>query len=73
MYCETKTFTIGKFFVEKNAINLSPEYQRESGAWGREKQQLFLDTLFNQYDVPKILYARTQAQWRLTFICTCGR
>ena len=54
MYCETKTFTIGKFFVEKNSIDLSPEYQRESGAWGREKQQLFLDTLFNQYDVPKI-------------------
>ena len=54
MYCETKTFTIGKFFVEKNSIDLSPEYQRESGLWGRDKQQLFLDTLFNQYDVPKI-------------------
>lgn len=54
MHCETKTFTIGKFFVEKNAINLSPDYQRESGAWGHDKQQLFLDTLFNQYDVPKI-------------------
>lgn len=54
MYCETKHFNIGKFFVEKNAINLSPEYQRQAGAWGREKQQLFLHSLFASYDVPKI-------------------
>ena len=54
MHCDTKKFTIGKFFTIKNAINLSPEYQRESGAWGREQQQLFLNTLFNDYDVPKI-------------------
>lgn len=54
MYCETKTYTIGKFFVEKNSIELAPEYQRQAGVWGLEKQQLFLHTLFGQYDVPKI-------------------
>ena len=54
MYCETKHFNIGKFFVEKNAINVSPEYQRQAGVWGRAKQQLFLHTLFASYDVPKI-------------------
>lgn len=54
MYCETKHFNIGKLFVEENSINMSPEYQRQAGAWGREKQQLFLHTLFASFDVPKI-------------------
>lgn len=54
MYCETQTYTIGRFFVEKNSIELAPEYQRQAGVWGLEKQQLFLHTLFGQYDVPKI-------------------
>lgn len=54
MHCETKTFTIAKFFVEKNSINDAPEYQRQASAWGREKKHLFLHTLFGDYDVPKI-------------------
>ena len=54
MRCETGKKTIGRFFLDKNAIDLSPEYQRESNAWGRERKELFLDTLFNEYDVPKL-------------------
>lgn len=42
--------------VERNVINDSPPYQRESGVWSREKQQLFLDSLFNNYDVPKLYF-----------------
>jgi hypothetical protein len=42
--------------VERNVINDSPPYQRESGIWSREKQQLFLDSLFNNYDVPKLYF-----------------
>ena len=54
MRCETDKKTIGRFFLDKNAIDLSPEYQRESNAWGRERKELLLDTLFNEYDVPKL-------------------
>jgi hypothetical protein len=46
--------SIGMFMVEKNVINDSPEYQRESGVWSSEKQQLFLDSIFNSFDIPKL-------------------
>jgi hypothetical protein len=47
-------FSVGYFLIEKNVIDDSPSYQRESGVWTTEKQQLFIDSLFNKYDVPKI-------------------
>ena len=28
--------------------------ERESGVWSTEKKQLFLDSLFNGFDIPKI-------------------
>ena len=60
MHCENKQFTIGQFLVEKNIIDTAPEYQRQAGAWGRDKKELFLDTLFRQYDVPKIYMHKLQ-------------
>jgi hypothetical protein len=54
MHCVTERMSIGMFVVEKNVINDSPEYQRESGVWSPEKQQLFLDSIFNKFDVPKL-------------------
>src|SRR5579859_2651019 len=54
MHCVTERMSIGMFVVEKNVINDSPEYQRESGVWSPDKQQLFLDSIFNKFDVPKI-------------------
>src|SRR5216683_6162797 len=56
MECTTKPQNIGLLMVERNVINDSPPYQRESGIWSREKQQLFLDSLFNNYDVPKLYF-----------------
>jgi hypothetical protein len=56
MRCKNDTFTIGKLLVEKNTINDSPTYQRESGIWSLDKKQLFLDSLFNQFDVPKLYF-----------------
>jgi len=54
MYCKSDGMSIGKFLVERNVIDESPKYQRESGIWSPDKQQLFLDSLFNEFDVPKI-------------------
>ncbi len=47
-------FTIRKALRWKSAIEERPPYQRESAVWSLEKQQLFVDSLLNGYDVPKI-------------------
>ena len=54
MHCVPDHFSVGYFLVEKNVIDDEPTYQRESGVWSTEKQQLFIDSLFNRYDIPKI-------------------
>jgi hypothetical protein len=54
MHCTTTQMSLGRFLTERNSINLNPTYQRESGVWSPEKQQLFLDSLLNGYDVPKL-------------------
>jgi len=56
MHCVREPFNIGKLIIEKNVIDDSPEYQRESGVWAPEKQQLFLDSIFNGFDIPKIYF-----------------
>ena len=47
-------FTVMKAYLWRSAINEKPPYQRESSVWSLEKQQLFIDSLLNGYDVPKI-------------------
>jgi hypothetical protein len=46
--------TISTFLVERNVINEKPPYQRQGAIWSLEKRQLFIDSVFNHYDVPKI-------------------
>lgn len=38
----------------KDRILINPDYQREGGVWNISKKQLFIDTLLNRYDVPKL-------------------
>lgn len=47
-------FTIGKAFLWRNVIEESPSYQRESAIWSIDKQQLFVDSLLNGIDIPKV-------------------
>ena len=56
MKCPLYRLSISHFFDARNAINESPSYQREGGAWRTEKKGLFLDTLFHGYDSPKIYF-----------------
>jgi hypothetical protein len=56
MKCVSQPFTVGKLWVERNVIDESPPYQRESGLWSEERQQLFIDSVFNDLDVPKIYF-----------------
>jgi hypothetical protein len=47
-------WAVSKFLRDRNLLNLNPPYQREAGVWSLEKQQLFIDSLLNGYDIPKI-------------------
>lgn len=42
----------------KDKILINPEYQREGQIWPLSKKQLFIDTLLNKYDVPKLYFHR---------------
>ena len=43
-------------YSERNEIELTPDYQRISGIWTREKRQLLVDSLINGFDVPKLYF-----------------
>jgi hypothetical protein len=40
--------------AEKDRIDVDPEYQRNSGIWTIEKRQLLVDSILNEYDIPKL-------------------
>jgi hypothetical protein len=73
-------FTVAKARTWRSAIEENPPYQRESAVWALDKQQLFIDSLLNGYDVPKIylhdlrgaqptpVYAIVDGKQRLTTI-----
>ena len=57
MRCSTESnFNILSLWSTRTAIQMDPEYQREPGAWSKEKRQLFVDSIFNGYDVPKFYF-----------------
>ncbi len=48
--------TILRLYSEKNEIQSNPEYQRSGGVWTPEKKQLLIDSILNNYDIPKIYF-----------------
>jgi hypothetical protein len=42
--------------LEKKFINLAPDYQRNGDIWTLEKRQLLIDSILNDYDIPKIYF-----------------
>ena len=51
-----KNSTIIYIYSEKEAIFLHPPYQRMGGVWNEEKKQLLIDSIINDYDIPKIYF-----------------
>ncbi|MEK0370995.1 MAG: DUF262 domain-containing protein [Nitrosopumilus sp.] len=41
---------------ERDEINIKPEYQREGGIWTKEKKQLLIDSILNDFDIPKLYF-----------------
>jgi uncharacterized protein DUF262 len=58
-YVDTSTLknsTIMLLYSERSEINMSPEYQRMGGVWTQEKRRLLIDSILNDYDLPKIYF-----------------
>ncbi|MBG43235.1 MAG: hypothetical protein CL530_04635 [Aequorivita sp.] len=51
-----KNSNILRLVYEKESINLSPEYQRNGEIWPLEKRQLLIDSILNDYDIPKLYF-----------------
>ena len=41
----------------RSKINMSPTYQRRGGLWSSAKKALLIDSVLNEYDIPKIYLA----------------
>lgn len=58
-YIETspiKNATIMLIYAEREEIKLDPPYQRQGDVWPLEKRQLLIDSILNDYDIPKIYF-----------------
>jgi hypothetical protein len=45
------------WYENRSKINMSPTYQRRAGLWTRTKKALLIDSILNEYDIPKIYLA----------------
>jgi hypothetical protein len=41
---------------EREHIDLAPPYQRQGGIWTLERRQLLIDSILNEYDIPKLYF-----------------
>lgn len=62
MECRTEKFAITWMRRDRNIINMAPPYQREGGVWSLERKQLFMDSVINNFDIPKIYLHVTNQQ-----------
>jgi hypothetical protein len=51
-----KNATIMLLHSEKDEIDLNPEYQRMGGVWTLSKRRLLIDSILNDYDIPKLYF-----------------
>ncbi|MEE4684354.1 DUF262 domain-containing protein [Pseudomonas alliivorans] len=60
-----KNSTIMFLYSEREEIQLDPHYQRMGGVWTLEKKQLLIDSILNDYDVPKLYFHEFARQHRV--------
>lgn len=53
---EMHNSTILRVTSEIDSIEMSPEYQRRGDIWTLDKRQLFIDSILNDYDIPKLYF-----------------
>lgn len=47
---------------EKDFINTHPDYQRKGEVWNKQKKQLLIDSILNDYDIPKLYFHQLSPQ-----------
>lgn len=47
----------------RDRVEIDPEYQRPGGVWSQKKKQLFIDSLLNGYDIPKLYFHRLRGEY----------
>ncbi len=57
--------TILRIYSEKDTIEVDPEYQRNGSVWTPEKKQLLIDSILNNYDIPKIYFHQFNREERI--------
>lgn len=52
--------------AEKEFINVEPWYQRRGDVWDKYKKQLLIDSILNEFDIPKLYFHVISAQKKQT-------
>lgn len=72
-----KNSTIMYISSERGQIQLDPPYQRSGDVWPLEKKQLLIDSILNDYDIPKIYFhsfsREQQQETNFTYAVIDGR
>ena len=53
---ELRNSSILRTYSERHLIQTDPDYQRMGGVWNLEKRQLLMDTVINDFDMPKLYF-----------------
>ncbi|GAA1227998.1 DUF262 domain-containing protein [Rhodoglobus aureus] len=48
--------TVSYLYAIRDEIDMSPSYQRQGAVWSLSKQQLLIDSLLNEFDIPKLYF-----------------
>jgi len=57
----TERTSVEDWYLLRDRIDMSPSYQRKPNLWSLDKQRLLIDTILNDYDIPKIYLANFAA------------
>lgn len=49
--------TISWWNMKRDKIDVSPPYQRKGGIWGDKDKAYLIDSILNEYDIPKLYFA----------------
>lgn len=53
---EKKNTNVLRINYERKLIQINPDYQRNGDIWTKEKRQLLIDSVLNDYDIPKLYF-----------------
>ena len=51
---ELRSSTVWNLYRMRDRIHIDPDYRRQSDIWTLDKRQLLIDTILNDFDIPKL-------------------